>query len=110
VEHFGDPPVGAVAGEKLEGGGGRGESLYWRFESWLKQGEDRLGSTIGSWGSSRRSGPTPGDRSPEDVASDDLWAALDIIEQGYRVAYEPKARALIPQWRPQRSSGNAAPA
>ena len=33
---------------------------------------------------------------PHDVAIDDLWAGLDIIEQGYRVAYEPRARALDP--------------
>ena len=37
VEHFVDPTVGAVAGEKLEDDGGGGETLYWRFESWLKQ-------------------------------------------------------------------------
>ena len=36
---------------------------------------------------------------PSDVAIDDLWAALDIIEQGYRVAYEPRARALDPACR-----------
>ena len=47
VEHFADPDVGAVAGEKLEDDGGGGESLYWKFESWLKQHEARLGTTIG---------------------------------------------------------------
>ena len=47
VEHFADPDVGAVAGEKIEDDGGGGESLYWKFESWLKQREDRLGTTIG---------------------------------------------------------------
>ena len=47
VGHFSDPQVGAVAGEKLEDDGGGGESLYWRFESWLKRREDRLGTTIG---------------------------------------------------------------
>jgi hypothetical protein len=39
-------------------------------------------------------------RSPEDVASDDLWAALDIIEQGYRVAYDRGRELSIPLWRP----------
>ncbi len=96
VEHFGDPRVGAVAGEKLEDDGGGGESLYWRFESWLKRREDRLGTTIGMVGelSAIRSEawrPIPGD-----VVTDDLWAALDIMEQGYRIAYEPRARALDP--------------
>ena len=96
VEHFADPAVGAVAGEKLEDDGGGGESLYWRFESWLKQREDRLGTTIGLVGELSAIRAEAWRPIPADVAIDDLWAALDIIEQGYRVAYEPRARALDP--------------
>jgi biofilm PGA synthesis N-glycosyltransferase PgaC len=96
VEHFADPAVGAVAGEKLEDDGGGGESLYWRFESWLKQREDRLGTTIGLVGELSGIRAEAWRPIPADVAIDDLWAALDIIEQGYRVAYEPRARALDP--------------
>lgn len=96
VEHFVDPEVGAVAGEKLEDDGGGGESVYWRFESWLKQREDRLGSTIGLIGELSAIRAEAWRPIPEDVAIDDLWAGLDIIEQGYRVAYEPRARALDP--------------
>ena len=93
VEHFADPDVGAVAGEKLEDDGGGGESLYWKFESWLKQREDRLGTTIGLVGELAAIRAEAWRPIPADVAIDDLWAALDIIEQGYRVAYEPRARA-----------------
>jgi cellulose synthase/poly-beta-1,6-N-acetylglucosamine synthase-like glycosyltransferase len=96
VEHFDDPAVGAVAGEKLEDDGGGGESLYWRFESWLKQREDQLGSTIGLIGELSAVRAEAWRPIPPDVAIDDLWAGLDIIEQGYRVAYEPRARALDP--------------
>jgi len=95
VEHFANPEVGAVAGEKVEDDGG-GESIYWRFESWLKRREDRLGTTIGLVGefaAVRRAAWRP---IPPDVATDDFWTALDIIEQGYRVAYEPRARAIDP--------------
>jgi cellulose synthase/poly-beta-1,6-N-acetylglucosamine synthase-like glycosyltransferase len=94
VEHFADPEVGAVAGEKVEDEGG--ESIYWKFESWLKRREDRLGTTIGLVGefaAVRRAAWRP---IPPDVATDDFWTALDIIEQGYRVAYEPRARAIDP--------------
>jgi biofilm PGA synthesis N-glycosyltransferase PgaC len=95
VGHFDDPDVGAVAGEKLEDDGGGGESAYWRFESWLKRREDELGTTIGLVGEfaairARAWRPIPA------VANDDLWTALDIVEQGYRVAYEPRARAVEP--------------
>ena len=96
VEHFDDPAVGAVAGEKLEDDGGGGESLYWRFESWLKQREDQLGSTVGLIGELSAVRAEAWRPIPPDVAIDDLWAGLDIIEQGYRVAYEPRARALDP--------------
>jgi biofilm PGA synthesis N-glycosyltransferase PgaC len=96
VEHFADPEVGAVAGEKLEDDGGGGESLYWRFESWLKQREDRLGTTIGLVGELSAIRAEAWRPIPRDVATDDFWTALDIIEQGYRIAYEPSARALDP--------------
>ena len=96
VEHFADPEVGAVAGEKVEDDDGGGESIYWRFESWLKQREDRLGTTIGLVGELAAIRAEAWRPIPRDVATDDFWIALDIIEQGYRVAYEPRARALDP--------------
>ncbi len=96
VEHFADPEVGAVAGEKVEDDDGGGESLYWRFESWLKQREARLGTTIGLVGELAAIRAEAWRPIPADVATDDFWAALDIIEQGYRIAYEPRARALDP--------------
>ena len=95
VGHFADPEVGAVAGEKVEEDGG-GESIYWRFESWLKRREDRLGTTIGLVGEFAAVRRTAWRPIPPDVATDDFWTALDIIEQGYRVAYEPRARAIDP--------------
>jgi poly-beta-1,6-N-acetyl-D-glucosamine synthase len=96
VEHFADPEVGAVAGEKVEDDGGGGETMYWRFESWLKRREDRLGTTIGLVGELAAIRAEAWRPIPRDVATDDFWAALDIIEQGYRIVYEPRARALDP--------------
>jgi hypothetical protein len=94
IEHFDDPDVAAVAGEKSEDG--RGEGLYWRFESWLKQREDQLGTTIGLVGELAAIRADAWRPIPTDVATDDIWIALDIIEQGHSVAYEPAARALEP--------------
>jgi biofilm PGA synthesis N-glycosyltransferase PgaC len=96
VEHFADPAVGAVAGEKVEDDGGGGESIYWRFESWLKQREDQLGTTIGLVGELAAIRAEAWRPIPPDIATDDFWTALDIVEQGYRIAYEPRARALDP--------------
>lgn len=89
---FADPQVGAVAGEKqIEGGH---EGAYWRFESWLKRRETARGSTIGlvgELGAVRREAFKP---LPHDLAVDDLWLALDVVEQGLRIVYEPEAVAL----------------
>lgn len=92
VRWFADSSVGAVAGEKQVES--MGEGVYWRYESWLKRREFRLGSTVGLVGelaAVRRSAWSP---LPIDVAVDDLWIALDVLGRGWRVAYEPKAVAL----------------
>ena len=89
---FQDPSVGAVAGEKQETGGGR--TLYWRFESWLKRQESRDGGTValvGELAAIRKSLFRP---IPPDVAVDDLWIALDVIEQDGQIRYEPNAVAV----------------
>lgn len=90
---FSHPDVGAVAGEKRVKEPG-GESIYWQFESWLKRRESANGTTIGLVGELagiRKSLFRP---LPPDVTNDDLWIALDIIERGYRVVYEPSAIAF----------------
>lgn len=89
---FADPQVGAVAGEKRISDGHEG--AYWRFESWLKRRESMRGSTIGLVGelaAVRRDAYQP---LPHDLAVDDLWLALDIVEQDLRIVYEPAAVAL----------------
>ena len=91
---FADPSVGAVAGEKRVGG--ESESIYWRFESHLKRRENRLGSTIGLVGelaAVRRDRFRP---LPAELAVDDMWLALDILEQGARIVYEGSAIAREP--------------
>lgn len=86
---FTDPSVGAVAGEKSVAASGEG--VYWRFESWLKTREARTGSTfalVGELAAVRRSTFKP---LPADLAVEDLWLALDVLEQGLRIPYEPRA-------------------
>lgn len=91
---FTDPRVGAVAGDKGEPDAGEG--LYWRFESWLKAHEWRLGSTIGLIGELAAVRTDAWQPIPADVATDDLWLALDLNDRGYRIAYEPRAMAQEP--------------
>jgi glycosyltransferase involved in cell wall biosynthesis len=91
VRWFSLSGVDAVAGEKLILGENE-ERFYWRFESWLKLLEWRRGTTIGVDGALvavRRDAYRP---MPTYVTMDDIWLALDIIEHGGRIAYEPAAR------------------
>jgi cellulose synthase/poly-beta-1,6-N-acetylglucosamine synthase-like glycosyltransferase len=90
VRWFGDPAVGAVAGEKVEDA----ESLYWRFESFLKRREATLGTTIGLVGEFAAVRAAAWRPIPADISSDDLWTALDLCERGHLIAYEPAARAM----------------
>jgi hypothetical protein len=95
VRYLDDPHVGAVAGEKVEADGA-GEDLYWRFESWLKQREWRLGTTIGLVGELAAIRTDAWRPIPPDIAIDDLWTALELSERGYAIAYEPSAKAFEP--------------
>lgn len=91
VRWLDDPSVGAAVGEKRVNTTG-GESFYWRFESWLKRRESRTGNTIGVSGeliALRRNDYT---ELPGDTAVDDLWLALDVVELGKRIVYEPEGR------------------
>jgi cellulose synthase/poly-beta-1,6-N-acetylglucosamine synthase-like glycosyltransferase len=89
---FSDPTIGGVGGEKRVEG--ESEGAYWAFESWLKRRENRLGGSVamvGEVGAVRRALWRD---VPADVAVDDLWIALDVVEQGSRVVYEPTAVAF----------------
>src|SRR4030095_10202859 len=89
ARHFPDQTVGAGAGERRVDDPAGTQGFYWRFESWIKQCESATGQTIGVVGEMlafRRSAFTP---LPKDTAVDDAWLALDVLEAGLRVVYEP---------------------
>jgi cellulose synthase/poly-beta-1,6-N-acetylglucosamine synthase-like glycosyltransferase len=77
-----------LAAEQPEGLG-----LYWRYEKALRRAESRFGSTVvytGAVSAVRRTLFTP---LPEETLVDDLITPLRVIRQGYRVVFEPQARA-----------------
>ncbi|MFV1989376.1 MAG: glycosyltransferase [Acidimicrobiales bacterium] len=90
--------AGCAAGEKIHEE--EGESIYWKFESWLKRQEDILGGTIGVCGelfAVRRDVWKP---IPDGISIDDRWIAIDLAERGHRVAYVPEAKAIEPPFEP----------
>ncbi len=89
--NFADPRVGGVAGEKRVSGGGEG--LYWRYESFLKQGDSNLSSVMGASGelfAIRREAFQPVE---EDSIIEDFVLSMRLVGDGWRVVYEANAIA-----------------
>ena len=99
AEAFAQPAVGAVSGELILTDGsegtavGRGVGFYWRYEKWIRRNESCLDSTVGATGAVyaiRRDLFAP---IPPDTVLDDVLIPLRIVRGGYRVVFEPGARA-----------------
>jgi glycosyltransferase involved in cell wall biosynthesis len=100
VANFTDPAVGAVSGELMletkpgTASAGHGAAIYWRYEKMIRSAESRADSTVGATGAIyaiRRALFVP---IPNDTLLDDVLIPLRIVQQGYRVVFEPAARAF----------------
>ena len=98
AEHFADPKVGAVSGvyrllKQDQAKLGGQEDFYWKYETFLKVQEARLGAFTGAHGSlyaiRRELYPFPA----ADIINDDFIIPMRIRQRGYRVDYEPAAVA-----------------
>jgi len=101
VADFGDPAVGAVSGELIirsrasESGStiGEGASFYWRYEKFIRRSESRIHSTVGATGAVYAIRQELFEPIPDDTLLDDVLIPMRIISRGYRVIFEPSARA-----------------
>lgn len=99
VDHFADPRVGAVAGEKRIALGERdaansaGEGFYWKYESALKKWDAELWSVVGAAGELFAFRTEAYEHVPTDTIIEDFYLTLRIAQKGWRVAYEPGAYA-----------------
>lgn len=95
--NFADPDVGGVAGrteyrvtDRVDGAG-RGEGLYWKYDTWLKEQESRTGSVVSAHGGMyaiRRELFRP----VEDPAvTDDFAISTAVVAQGRRLVFERDA-------------------
>ena len=97
-QHYADPKVGAVAGEKrvmidASADATAGEGFYWKYESKLKAWDSELYSVVGAAGelfSIRRDQYQP---VPSNSVLDDFMISMRIAEKGYIIVYEPAAFA-----------------
>lgn len=97
VAPFSDPAVGAVSGAKViqkgDGSLGESEGLYWKYESFIKKQESRLGSCTSAAGeilALRKELYTP---PPDRVINDDFYLAMQVLRKGYRMVYAPEAKS-----------------
>ncbi len=99
VENFADPAVGAVSGELVittsdrTAAAGRGSALYWRYEKFIRSTEGSADSTIGATGAIYAIRRALFEPIPDDTILDDVLIPLRIVRKGYRVLFEPRARA-----------------
>lgn len=97
VQPFADASVGAASGAKViaKGDGvlGDSEGLYWRYESFIKEKETAVDSSVGVAGEMlalrRRLYQPP----PDDIINDDFYIAVRLLHDGYRVVYVPTAHS-----------------
>jgi poly-beta-1,6-N-acetyl-D-glucosamine synthase len=99
IANFADPRTGAVSGElyldqgTTETEAGKGVGFYWRYEKFIRLQESNADSTVGATGALyalRRRLFRP---IPENTLLDDVLIPMNVTRQGYRVLFEPKARA-----------------
>ncbi len=100
VRHYADPRVGAVSGEKrVQADGsaaGGGEGLYWQYESLLKKCDSDIHSLMGAAGELVSFRTDLFQPLEADTILDDFVQSMRIVNDGYRVVYEPAAYAAEP--------------
>ncbi len=97
VQHFADEQVGGVAGNQVyistaETQDNPGETHYWNFDRQLKIWESASGNTISATGAIYAIRHSLFQPIPVGV-TDDFVTSTRVIEQGYRLIFEPKAIA-----------------
>jgi cellulose synthase/poly-beta-1,6-N-acetylglucosamine synthase-like glycosyltransferase len=98
MENFADPEVGCVSGALMLGDPDSGETtrgmgLYWGIEKRIRELESESGSVVGATGALyavRRELLTS---VPEGTVLDDVYIPMQVVRQGKRVVFEPRARA-----------------
>jgi cellulose synthase/poly-beta-1,6-N-acetylglucosamine synthase-like glycosyltransferase len=97
---FADTTIGCVSGEKRiaveaeDDVSSKGESVYWKYESFLKSLDSRFYSAVGAAGELFAIRKDLFEPMPEDTLLDDFILSMRIAQKGYRIAYTADAYAI----------------
>ncbi len=99
IQDFNDTSVGAVSGELfLENDSGAavgdGVDFYWRHEKSIRRNESRFDSTVGATGAVYAIRRNLFEPIPSNTVLDDVLIPMRIVSRGYRVVFEPRAKAF----------------
>ena len=100
INSFNNKNVGCVACEKRinnnsrENNAAKNESLYWKYESKLKQMDSELNSTIGAAGELYAIRTSLFEEMPDNTLLDDFILSMRIAMKGYIISYCEKAYAI----------------
>jgi poly-beta-1,6-N-acetyl-D-glucosamine synthase len=101
VEGFADETVGAVSGElmlvnedQVEQAAGEGVAIYWNYEKSIRTCESVVDSTVGATGAIYAIRRDLFEPIPADTILDDVLIPMRFVHRGYRVLFEPRARAF----------------
>jgi cellulose synthase/poly-beta-1,6-N-acetylglucosamine synthase-like glycosyltransferase len=98
VENIADPEVGCVSGELMlgnpeSGEAKRGMGLYWRIEKEIRELEAASGSVIGATGALYAVKHELVSDLPKGTILDDVYLPMQVVREGKRAVFEPRARA-----------------
>lgn len=99
VQHFADPDVGCVSGRLIyrnpgEVISGKGESMYWRYETALKKMESVLGYVAGANGAIYAIRRALFEPFPPRTINDDFTSSMRIVKKGNKSIYEENAKVF----------------
>lgn len=111
ARHFKDPAVGAVSGirslySSKSNQQGYGDSLYWKYEAFIKKAESRIGSITTAAGEILAIRKTLYQPVARDYINFDSAITFDLVKQGYRVVLEDEAISLMSSSRDMKNSFN----